>query len=136
MPIADQLDDIHRDFPDCDVVAFADISARLVLCTNAANARPQEWLDRLCEAAAATLDGPLSQALGQGGEKVNEGVVLTEEAAFAFVRSPVAPEEALCCSCAPGIEIGALLARASAELSRLDEAADKVRDDGPPGATP
>lgn len=130
MSIADQLDAIHRDFPGCDVVAFADISARLMLCVNAANARPQEWLDRLCVTAADALDGPAAQAFGQGADRVTESVVLTDETALAFVRSAEAPDDVLCCSCARDVDLDALLARARAELLRMD-----AGEDGPGGAS-
>lgn len=106
--MTEQLDAAREAVPGCSVVAFADLSAGLVLCVSASRRPPQELLDQLCAMAVDLLDGAAAKsalrALGPEGEedpatvaKVDCAIALPAGRSCLFIRSATDPVEALCC---------------------------------------
>ena len=120
MGIADQLAVMRDDFPQCRSVTFADLSSGLVLCASTQVKLRQERLDALCDRARALLSGPgAAAAAAVLGAAPDEAVLDEAGMLLVFVRSPVEPDEALCCECEPGIDLNAFTARAAHELASI-----------------
>ncbi|MEM7718206.1 MAG: hypothetical protein AAF222_03325 [Pseudomonadota bacterium] len=122
MDITAELDAMRADVQGCALVAYADLSSQLVLCTSAASNPAQEEMNALSKAAQLALDGEFAAgaAPSWGGEAPAEvSVLMTGAEARLFLRAPNNPTEALMCVCAPDIDLEAAVAEARATLQRI-----------------
>lgn len=123
MEVTDKLEAIRAEVPECVAVAFADLSARMVLSVSTRTRQPQEALDDLSAAAADLLDGPaaapMSRLLGEGTSRVGHAVTQSRSETRIYVRSSSDPAEALCCICAPMVDIDAVMLHAKAALEHI-----------------
>ena len=59
MGVSESLGAVAKAFPQARLVAFADLSSRMILSSAGSLATTQEHLDRLCDQARASFDDPL-----------------------------------------------------------------------------
>ena len=124
MSVSDALDALRSEIPGCSLVAFADLSSKIVLTASSASKPAREELDALSVAAHLTLDG----AVGEGAAPVwaNQSDALPETAmllsaseARVFMRPPGENPEAIICVCAPDCDLEAVVDCARTTLKRI-----------------
>ncbi|MEM8631006.1 MAG: hypothetical protein AAGF74_07205 [Pseudomonadota bacterium] len=125
MTVADELDDIRAEFPECKALAFVDLSSAMALTVSARRKPPQETIDELCQNAIAVLDGPGGEVLVGAAElppsvRVAHGVLCGQDDLRVFVRSSAVPSEALCGLCGHRLDILAFVVRAARGLSAIE----------------
>ncbi len=86
MTIADCLDALRSDIPGCQVAAFGDIAAHLILKASHDASVPREVLDRLCAEAADCF--ATAQGLEESGNVPQSSVVLTTLDMRIYLRAP------------------------------------------------
>ncbi len=111
MSVLDELDKLRATLPGCTLVAFGDLTARIVLCASAEAKRPQEELDALCMAASQTLDGPFAAMTSGllGSERLSEAVSVHPGEIQIFLRSELDDSDALFCCFADQTDIGDMI---------------------------
>lgn len=124
MNVAAELDEMRSEISGCTLVAFTDLSSQLVLCASAASKPVQEELNALSKAANLALDGAFAEGAAplwsNGGEATAEtAVLMTVSEVRVFLRSPVKPNEALVCVCAPDTELDAVVDSGRLTLGRI-----------------
>jgi hypothetical protein len=124
MSVAERLNGARDEFSGCEVLAFADLSTGLVLCSSSVRKRPQEWFDQMCQAAIDLLDGEFArQASGlltaEGAVEVRQAIQVVDGELRLFLRSESAPSEALCCVCATDAPVDDLAAHARVLLREI-----------------
>ena len=115
--VVDELDLLRDANPGCQMVAFADLGAQMILVTDSGTSHPREVLDALCNEAATLLGKKGTPALGQRPN--NAAVWATQASLRVFLRAPGEPNDVLCCVCAPNMNVGKFVASASACLDRI-----------------
>lgn len=107
MDVAKALDQLRADVAGCDVVAFTDLSSKMVLCVSAAHKPAQEELDLLSDTALSILDGPFAEGANAvtGEPSLRVAVTMTANDVRVFLRSDNRENEALVCVCLPGTDI-------------------------------
>jgi hypothetical protein len=120
--IAEDLGAVVKAFPQARLVAFADLSSRMILTSAGPLSVTQEHLDRLCNQARASFDDPLfSLSVGAFGEP-HGAVVMGTDGLRVFIRSDVEPADALCCICDPGIDLGTFVPKIRETLESITHA--------------
>lgn len=124
MNIAERLDCVRQEFPECQMVAYADISTNMILSISAPIELRQEHLDSLCGIAADMLGGQssshLRRALGGSSDAcVFQVIIIEQKEVEVFLRSTTNPKEALCCVCSPLINLGEFIAGARHHLDEI-----------------
>ncbi|WP_333714182.1 hypothetical protein [Yoonia sp.] len=115
--VVDELDLLRGATPGCETVAFADLSAHMILVTDSGTSHPRETLDALCDEAATLLGRKGKPALGE--KPSNVAVWATQASLRVFLRAQDEPNDVLCCVCAPNVNVGRLVANATACLDRI-----------------
>ena len=115
--VVDELDQLRDANPGCKMVAYADLSAHMILVTDSGTTQPREVLDALCNEAASLLGTKGKPSLGKSPG--NAAVWATAASLRVFLRAPGEPNDVLCCVCAPNVNVGKLVAKASACLDRI-----------------
>jgi hypothetical protein len=117
--ITEDLGAVVKAFPQARLVAFADLSSRMILTSAGPLSTTQEHLDRLCSQARACFDDPLfSLSVGAFGEP-HGAVVMGPDNLRLFLRSDVEPADALCCICDPGIDLAAFVPKIRETLESI-----------------
>lgn len=124
MNVAAELDAMRSELSGCSLVAFTDLSSRLVLCTSAVSKPVQEELNALSEAANLALDGAFAEGAAPlwsqtGDVPAETAVLMTGAEVRVFLRSPAKPNEALVCVCAPDAELEAIVDSGRSTLDRI-----------------
>lgn len=114
MAIAEHLKALQDEFIDCQIAAYVDLSAKMVLSSSTQLAVPQEKLDLLCQKAAAILanEDAATFLSGDAAEPLQSAIIVLGDSVNVFHRSPADPDEALCCVCAVGVDIETFLSSA------------------------
>jgi len=113
--VAELLDGLTARHGACRVVAYADLSARMVLVTNSAAATPREALNALCKQAETALQGnPLTPP-----ETCDVAISTTPDQVQVFLRLPTEASEALCCICDPSLDLPAFVEEARECLAQI-----------------
>ena len=115
--VVDELDALKNGDAACEMIAFADLSTKMILVTDSAASRPREVLDALCHEAATLLGGRNAPILGT--KPVNSAIWATQSSVRVFLRAPGEPNDVLCCICAPNVNVGKFVARAAQCLDRI-----------------
>ena len=89
-----ELDELRNGLAGCRLVAYADLSARMVLRVSAEAPPRREEIDALCDLAAQCLDGPDLPALFDGEPPFTAVFAGARESRF-FIRSLAEPADAL-----------------------------------------
>ncbi|PTW51475.1 hypothetical protein [Rhodovulum kholense] len=127
MPLTITIQALRRAIPDCRVIAFVDLSARLVLRAEAEHPQPQEFYDALCLRGALLLGGQAAAASTEvfGTDQAPPEAVLLHGGGFElFVRAPRDPDEALCAVIGGEADIAAALAAMRATMAEIVEIVD------------
>ncbi len=119
MGVQDDLGAVIAAFPQARLVAFADLSSRMILASQGRDDVTQEHLDRLCAQARASFDDPLFALSVEAFGEPNGALVLGEDGLRVFLRSEIEPADALCCICDPGVDLPDLLASIRVALDRI-----------------
>ena len=115
--VVDELNAFREANPGCQLLAFADLSTNMILVTDSKTSHPREVLDALCDEAATLLGRRGKAALGEVPS--NSAVWATQASLRVFLRAPDEPNDVLCCVCAPNVNVGKLMANATACLDRI-----------------
>jgi hypothetical protein len=119
--VTESLGAVVKAFPQARLVAFADLSSRMILSSAGGLRTTQEHLDRLCNQARASFDDPLfSLSVGAFGEP-HGAVVLGSDGVRVFLRSEFEPADALCCICDPAIDLAAFVAKIRETLESITQ---------------
>lgn len=97
------LSQFRAQLPDCELAVYADIGSGTVLSSDGALRYPQEYLDALC-ACAAELFQP-----GADDSASDHVMFMNATGSRLFFRSKEEPNEALCCICAPDVDLARLM---------------------------
>lgn len=124
MNLAEKLDCVRQEFPECRMVAYADISTNMILSTSSAMELRQEHLDSLCDIAVDMLCGQSSSHLrgalgGSSDADVFQVIIIEPTEVNVFLRSTTSPMEALCCVCSPLINLGKFIAGGRLHLDKI-----------------
>lgn len=109
MGIAEDLGALVKAFPQARLVAFADLSSRMILTSAGPLKMTQEHLDRLCNQARTSFDDPLFSLSVEAFGEPHGAVVMGPDSLRLFLRSDSEPADALCCICDPGIDLAAFV---------------------------
>ena len=107
--------------PGCTLVAFADLSSGMVLCTSAAAKRPQEELDALSTQATEMLSGAAAQSATAllEEERATLAVALTPRDMHVVCRAEGSGDEVLICLCAHGTDLSQVVDSARSALAGI-----------------
>ncbi|MGL4239212.1 hypothetical protein [Tabrizicola sp.] len=119
MGVADSLKSVTKAFPEAKVVAFADLSSRMILASVGGEDTTQERLDRLCQQARASFDDPLFTLSVEAFGEPNGAIVVDPAGVKVFIRSESEAADALCCICDHGIDLGTFVAKIRATLDEI-----------------
>lgn len=111
MGVAESLGAVVKAFPQARLVAFADLSSRMILTSVGPMATMQEQLDRLCNQARTCFDDPLFALSVEAFGEPHAAVVMGPSGLRLFLRSESEPADALCCICDPGIDLPAFVSK-------------------------
>ena len=119
MSVIASLKAVAEAFPQARVVAFADLSSRMVLCSAGSADLTQEHLDRLCREAITSFADPLSALAVEAFGTPHRAIVIVPDAVKLFLRSDSGGPDALCCVCDHGIDLGPFITRLQATLDEI-----------------
>lgn len=117
MKIQDQMQRMLDKTPDCNLVAFGDLSSGLVLNWCAKTPTPRETLDLLGETSAACF-----ALLGPQATFAATVIHFTERESHVFARHAANPDDVICAVLAPGTALEPLLRATQALADRIAEA--------------
>ena len=119
MSVHEELGAVVAAFPHARLVAFADLSSRMILASEGRQDMTQEHLDRLCEQARLCFDDPLFALSMEAFGEPHGALLLDADGVRVFLRSDVEPADAICCICDPAIDLPALVDRVRGTLAGI-----------------
>ncbi|WP_374429221.1 hypothetical protein [Tabrizicola sp.] len=120
--MTESLGAVVKAYPQARLVAFADLSSRMILSSAGTLSTTQEHLDRLCDQARASFDDPLFALAVEAFGEPNGAVVMGPENLRVFLRSETEPADAMCCICDHGIDLPAFVAKIRSTLESITHA--------------
>lgn len=111
MSVAESLGSVVKAYPQARLVAFADLSSRMILSSVGPLSMTQEYLDQLCDQARACFDDPLFSLSVEAFGEPHSAVVMGTDTVRLFLRSDTEPADALCCICDLGIDLATFVTR-------------------------
>ena len=121
MRLSEKLDELREKFPACQVLAFADNSTGMVLCSSSAEKLRQERLDALCDRAIEALGGDAATCVRAAVKQLEGGIfkAITIEPAEVgiFLKSKTNPDDVLCCVCSPAVALEEFISSAYENLT-------------------
>lgn len=121
MAVAENLQAVVKAFPQAKLVAFADLSSRMILSSSGSLTTTQEYLDQLCDQARTSFDDPLFSLSVEAFGEPHAAVVLGPETLRVFLRSDTEPADALCCICDHGIDLPAFVTKIRGTLESITQ---------------
>jgi hypothetical protein len=112
LPALDRLQAAH---PACDTLAFADLSAAMVLVSTGDD--PREMLDALCAEAMLIFGSDSAPALGQ--DAPDHVIIASAGQLRLHLRGLDDPYDALSCCCGPDLNLPAFLQDARRTLEEI-----------------
>lgn len=113
----EDLDELHSKFPQCETLAFADLSTEMILVTNSDAPQAREVLNALCADAAKSLGKPGTPNFGDG--ESDTALIATRDQLTIFLRADGEPTDVLCCVCKPDLDVPAFLSAARPTLQKI-----------------
>lgn len=110
MGVTESLGAVVKAFPQARLVAFADLSSRMILTSAGPMSTTQEHMDRLCNQARTCFDDPMFSLSVEAFGEPHAAMVMGPTGLRLFLRSESEPADALCCICDPGIDLPAFVA--------------------------
>lgn len=123
MGVSESLAAVVKAHPQAQVVAFADLSASMILASQGKPTVTQEHLDQLCKQARASFDDPLFSLSVEAFGEPHGAVVMGPQTVRVFLRSESEPADALCCICDHGIDLRAFVAKLHETLEQISAGA-------------
>ena len=111
MGVPESLGAVVKAFPQARLVAFADLSSRMILSSSGPLSTTQEYLNKLCDQARFSFDDPLFSLSVEAFGEPHAAVVMTPDALRVFLRSDTEPADALCCICDHAIDLPAFVTK-------------------------
>jgi hypothetical protein len=109
--VSESLGAVVKAFPQAKLVAFADLSSRMILSSSGTLSTTQEHLDRLCDQARASFDDPLFSLSVEAFGEPHGAIVMGPDTLRVFLRSDTEPADALCCICDHSIDLPAFVSK-------------------------
>jgi hypothetical protein len=127
MTIAQRMQSVRDAFPECRLVAFADLAAGMVLSVSSESSRMQEEMNGLCATAVETLGGHTTGHLAPvfaraAAPGIFEVIIMERREIGVFLRSTTQPNDAFCCVCTPDIALADFLSVARKALDNSGDA--------------
>ena len=123
MTVDEALETLRSEIPGCTLVAFADLSSRLVLSSSSVSQPAREEVDALSDAVYQALDGALAEGAqpmwNDEAAKPGMAMLLTSSEARVVLRSTTAANEALICVCEPNADFRHVLNCGRQALDRI-----------------
>ncbi|NJS39406.1 MAG: hypothetical protein HC783_10720 [Rhodobacteraceae bacterium] len=123
MAISDSLGAVIKAFPQTRVVAFADLSSRMILASQGRDDVTQEFLDQLCQQARTSFDDPLFSLSVEAFGEPHSALVIGPDGVRLFLRSENEPADALCCVCDHSIDLPGFVAKIRETLDKISAGA-------------
>jgi hypothetical protein len=117
--VVDSLGAVVKAFPQARVVAFADLSSRMILASQGRDDVTQEHLDKLCQQARSSFDDPLFSLSVEAFGEPHGALVIGQDSLRVFLRSEVEAADALCCICDHGIDLAGFVAKIRETLDSI-----------------
>ncbi|VAV87724.1 hypothetical protein MNBD_ALPHA07-1603 [hydrothermal vent metagenome] len=117
MAIADEINKLREEFDGCSLVAFADLSSKMVLLTSSLKKIPQENLDHLCAEAAIMFKGATAK-LNKDATPIT-ALVADGDNTNIYLQNEAGSDDVLCCICGPDVDLNAFLTSAQARLDQI-----------------
>lgn len=121
MGVNESLGAVVKAFPQARLVAFADLSSRMILASSGTLSTTQEHLDKLCDQARTSFDDPLFSLSVEAFGEPNGAVVMGPDNVRVFLRSETEPADALCCICDHSIDLPAFVTKIRATLESITQ---------------
>lgn len=121
MGVSESLGAVVKAFPQARLVAFADLSSRMILSSSGALRMTQEHLDGLCNQARASFDDPLFALSVEAFGEPHGAIVMGADTVRVFLRSEEEPADALCCICDHSIDLGAFVTKIRETLESITQ---------------
>lgn len=121
MGVSESLGAVVKAFPQARLVAFADLSSRMILSSSGTLSTTQEHLDKLCDQARASFDDPLFSLSVEAFGEPHGAVVMGPDNVRVFLRSDTEPADAMCCICDHSIDLPAFVAKIRATLESITQ---------------
>jgi hypothetical protein len=118
--LVDSLKSVVTEYPQARLVAFADMSSRMVLCSAGGEDLTQESFDALCRDAVAGFAEPLSSLATEAFGDAYGAITIDPGGVKLFLRSEVQSDDVLCCICDHSIDLDAFVARIRATLDEIN----------------
>jgi hypothetical protein len=119
MSVAESLGAVITAYPQARVVAFADLSSRMILASQGRDDVTQEHLDRLCQQARASFDDPMFALSVEAFGEPHGAMVVGPDNLRVFLRSETEPADALCCICDHSIDLTGFVAKIREALDSI-----------------
>ncbi|HLQ17961.1 MAG TPA: hypothetical protein VK146_03195 [Tabrizicola sp.] len=119
--MSESLGAVVKAFPQARLVAFADLSSRMILSSSGTLSTTQEHLDKLCDQARASFDDPLFSLSVEAFGEPHGAVVMGPDNVRVFLRSDTEPADAMCCICDHSIDLPAFVAKIRATLESITQ---------------
>lgn len=116
----EKLDELCEEQPDCQSVLFADIATGVALISDSGATHNRSFQSTLCAEAERMLGNQKRNALFCDGTAIQAFVKKADEVRI-FLRNPEAQSDALCCICAPSVDIDAFMRAAHKTLAEISE---------------
>jgi hypothetical protein len=123
LAISDSLGAVIKAFPQTRVVAFADLSSRMILASQGRDDVTQEFLDQLCQQARTSFDDPLFSLSVEAFGEPHSALVIGPDGVRVFLRSENEPADALCCVCDHSIDLPGFVAKIRETLDKISAGA-------------
>jgi len=123
MSVSEILNDCRTAIPDCQLVAFIDLDASMVLSVSSVSKQRQERLDALSASASRLFSMPRVFLAGwladNGNSSPQVAIVLSMAETTAYVRSETEPREVLCLCGSPNSPVDAMIKAARSVMSDI-----------------
>ena len=123
MAISDSLGAVIKAYPQVRVIAFADLSSRMILASQGKDDVTQEYLDQLCQQARTSFDDPLFSLSVEAFGEPHAALIMGADDLRLFLRSETEPADALCCICDHSIDLPGFVAKIRETLDKISAGA-------------
>jgi len=117
--VVEKIQSVAKACPLARVVAFADLSSRMILCSAGSQNPTQEHLNRLCSDAVSCFDEPLASLAVEAFGEAQGSIVIDGDGVRVFLRSEAEASDVMCCICDHGIDLAGFVAKLRGTLEEI-----------------
>jgi hypothetical protein len=117
--VIENLSAVTKAFPQARVVAFADLSSRMILASSGNQPVTQEHLDELCEQARTSFDDPMFSLSVEAFGEPQAAIVMALDGVQVYMRSESEPADALVCVCDHSIDLAGFVTKIRETLASI-----------------